>query len=266
MAEELLALTQPERQRERRRAIAGWAAPIAAGALVAISSLSYVTLRERDAAMAARLRADRTQSKLGIVSQRSAALEESYAHSELTRQELGEKLAARAQEVKRLAAQVIDTKRENDAAHARIATLASEAENAKRDVLLAQRKLESQGARMINLEGDLFSAQQRHALSESELRETRARLSSAEQELDGMRVRARTLLAELDRARAEANHQMGRAATLEETLSSLQRDRSRAQRDLAHERQRAADLAQQVRELETQDAPQTGEVPDTLLP
>jgi eukaryotic-like serine/threonine-protein kinase len=266
MAEELLALTQPERQRERRRAIAGWAAPIAAGALVAISSLSYVTLRERDAAMAARLRADRTQSKLGIVSQRSAALEESYAHSELTRQELGEKLAARAQEVKRLAAQVIDGKRENDAAQTRIAVLASEAENARREVMLAQRKLESQSARMSSLEGDLFSTQQRHALSESELREMRARLSSAEQELDGMRVRARTLLAELDRARAEANHQLGRAATLEETLSSLQRDRSRAQRDLAHERQRAADLAQQVREFETHDVPHAGEGPETLLP
>ncbi len=266
MAEELLVLTRPERQRERRRAIAGWAAPIAAGAIVAISSLSYVTLRERDAATAARLRADRTQSKLGIVSQRSAVLEESYAHSELTRQELGEKLAARGQEVKRLAAQVIDAKRQHDAAQARIALLGIEAENGKREILLAQRKVESQGARMVGLEGDLFSSQQREALSESELRETRSRLASAEQELDGMRVRARTLLAELDRARAEASHQMTRAATMEETLRELQRDRTRAQRDLASERQRAADLSQQVRELEAQDAPATGEIPDNLAP
>jgi len=261
MAVELLALTQPERARERRRAIAGWAAPIAAGALVAISSLTYVTLRERDAATAARLRADRTQSKLGIVSQQSAALQESYAHSELTRQELADKLAGSLREAKRLSSELHEAQRENAAANARAASLAGDLDLTKRDLTLAQRKLDTQLAHMASIEGDLFSSQQRQALSESELRETRSRLGAAEQELDGMRMRARTLLSELDRARAEANHQLGRAATLEETLAATQRERARAQRELSGERQRSAELTQQVHALEaqtSQPAPTTG--------
>ncbi len=250
MAEELLVLTRPERVRERRRAIAGWAAPIAAGALVAISSLTYVTLRERDAAIAARLRADRTQSKLGIVSQQSAALQESYAHSELTRQELAEKLAASTHETRRLSAQLSDVQSESAAANERAASLAADLDATKRDLTLGQRKIDTQISQMRAIEGNLFSAQQRQALSESELREARSRLGTVEQELDGMRMRARTLLAELDRARAEANQQLGRAATLEETLTATQRERSRAQRELSGERQRTTDLAHQVHELE----------------
>lgn len=263
LADELLILTQPERQRERRRAIAGWAAPIAAGALVAVSSLTYVTLREREAATAARLRADRTQSRLGVVSQRSAELEESYAHSELTRQQLADKLQSVSYEARRLAMEVIDQRREKDAAQARMASLTNELEGIKRESQVAQRKIEAQLARISGLEGDLYSSRQRQALSDSELRETRLRLGAAEQELDGLRVRARSLLSELDRARAEASHQLGRVATLEETLASTQRERSRAQRDLQSERQRSAELSQEVRELE---ARQSQPASNTQLP
>ncbi len=249
LAKELELLTRPERERERRRAVMGWALPIAMGAIAAVGSITYVYLRERDAATAARLRADETQSRLGIVSQRSEALRESYEHSELTRQQLSQRLASREREAKKLSAQLIDSRREADALSARMRALSQHLDDAKKELEAKERKVESQLGRIALLEGDLFSSQQRRALTESELRESRSRLSAAEQELDGLRVRARTLLAELDRARSDANVHKDRVESLEDALGAAVRERSRVVRDLASERARSAELSQRVRTL-----------------
>jgi serine/threonine protein kinase len=253
-AEELAVLTRPEMRRDKRRAVLRWASPIAACAMAGIVSISYVYLRERDAAHAARLRADETQNRLGVVSAESAELRESYAHSELTRQELSNALADSVGEARSLASQLARARREADVAATKLLTLAGEADAEKRKTAEAQQELAAMSMRVARLEGDLFSSQQRQALADSELREARSRLASAAQELDSLRVRARDVLSELDRARADARGQGERVGTLEGQLQEMQRERSRMQRELVDERERSAAFSQQA-----QRAPQDEE-------
>jgi serine/threonine protein kinase len=247
-AEELSVLTRPEQQREKRRAVVRWASPIAVCALAAIASMSYVYLRERNAAHAARLRADETQNRLGVVSAKSEALRESYEHSELTRQELSNELADRVNEARALSEQLAQARRQADLTATKLLSMAAEADAEKRKVSEAQQKIEGLNAQLTRVHGELFSAQQRQGLTESELREARSRLASASQELDTLRIRARDMLSELDRARADARGQDERVGSLENQLRDVKQESARMQRELIDARQRSAAVAQQQAE------------------
>jgi serine/threonine protein kinase len=245
-AQELQVLTRPERQRERRKAVMRWAAPIALGSLLGLSSITYVYLKKREEAKAAHLRADITETKLGRESARRMRLEESYQHSELTRQQLEDRLVDRSQEAQRLGIALGRSRHESSELAGRLQALAAELEGMRRERDVATRKFEGAQARMALLEGQLFNAEQKRAVVESELRESRSRMHAAEGELDDLRVRARTLLGELDRAREEAQSQIGRATDLEQTLSSTRQDRLRLQSELDDERRRARELEAQL--------------------
>ncbi|HEX6239633.1 MAG TPA: protein kinase, partial [Polyangiales bacterium] len=219
-AEELSMLTRPEQARARRRAVMSWAAPIMLGSAVALSSITYVYLKKRDEADAAQLRAEVTEGKLGAESARRMRLEESYQHSELTRQQLEDRLTDRSLEVTRLTGALTRARHDSSELTGRLHGLAAELEAMRRERDVHAHKLESSQARLSQVEGQLFSAEQRRALLESELREARVRSNSAEHELDELRVRARTLMTELDRAREEVDTQLGRASDLEQSLAN----------------------------------------------
>jgi serine/threonine protein kinase len=225
LAEELQILTRPERERARRKAVMRWAAPIALGSLLGLSSITYVYLKKREEAKAAHLRADITETKLGRESARRILLEESYQHSELTRQQLEDRLVDRTQEAQRLGTALGRTRRESSELAGRLQELAAELEAMRRERDSVARRLEGAQARVSLLEGQLFNAEQKRAVVESELRESRSRMHAAEGELNELRVRARGLLGELDRAREEANSQIDRAAGLEQTLASTRQER-----------------------------------------
>jgi len=260
-AEELSVLTRPERRRERRRAVMRWAAPLAMGSMVALSSITYVYLKKREEAQAAQLRADVTEDKLGKESARRMELEESFQLSELTRQQVEDRLLARDREVSHLGAQLGRARTENTEMVGRLQSVAAELEGSRRS-------LHSEQAKTTSLEGQLFSAEQRRAFVESELRETRSRMGAAEAELDELRTRARVLLTELDKAREEAHTQVGRVSTLERALAHARDEQEQVAEDLAVERRK-------VRELEARasaptpsqphiDAPQGGEPLPTM--
>jgi predicted nucleic acid-binding Zn-ribbon protein len=246
LAEELSVLTRPEQQRARRRAVMSWAAPMMLGSAVALSSITYVYLKKRDEADAAYLRAEVTEGKLGAESARRMRLEESYQHSELTRQQLGDRLSDRSQEVARLTAALARARHDSSELTGRLHTLAAELEGMRRERDINAHKLESSQARLSQVEAHLFSAEQRRALLESELREARVRSSSAEHELDELRGRARTLMSELDRAREEMDAQLGRTSDLEQNLASTRQERLRLQGELDSERRRRNDLEAQL--------------------
>ena len=255
-AEELAALTRPERVRERRRAVMRWAAPIALGSMVGLSSITYVYLKKREEAQAAQLRADVTQDKLGKESARRMELEESFQLSELTRQQVEDRLLARDREVNHLGAQLGRARHENTELVGRLQGVAAELEGSRRS-------LHNEQARVSSLEGQLFSSEQRRAFVESELRETRSRMGAAEAELDELRTRARTLLAELDKAREEAHSQSGRVNSLERALAHARDEQERVAEDLASERRKLRELESQASAPHT-DAPPTAENTPTL--
>jgi eukaryotic-like serine/threonine-protein kinase len=244
LAEELDVLTRPEQARSRRRSVMRWAAPIALGSMLGLSSITYVYLKERDAAHEARQRADLTLSKLGVESARRALLEESYQHSELTRQQLSDRLTARTREATQLDMQLSRARREHAELIGRMQGVVAELENTRRDREVTQRSLEAQKARVSVVEGQLFDAEQKRAFVESELREAKTRGRAAESELDELRVRARTMLAELDRARDEADAQLERATSLEQTLGALRREKLRLDLELEMEKKRGSDFAE----------------------
>jgi serine/threonine protein kinase len=247
-AEELSVLTRPERERERRRTVMRWAVPIALGSLLGLSSITYVYLKKREEARAASLRADVTEGKLGRESARRMRLEESYQHSELTRQQLEDRLTDRMQEVVRLNGQLSHSRRELSELTGRLHGVAAELEAQRRERDSVQRKLSSTEARLTVIEGQLFNAEQKRAFTESELREARLRMNAAENEVDELRGRTRVLLGELDKARDEASSQLGRAADLEQSLSAARQERLRLQTELDAERRRATDLEARLSE------------------
>jgi serine/threonine protein kinase len=238
LAEELHELTRPERARERRRAIMRWAAPIALGSLVGLSSITYEYLKKRDEATQATLRAEVTENKLDQESARRMKAEESFQLAELSRQQLEDRLRAQDREVSQLGAQLSRTRRESAEVVGRLQNVAAELDGARR-------ALHAEQARASVLEGQLFSSDQKRAFMESELREAKLRMNAAESELDDLRSRARSLLAELDRARNETHTQLGRAASLERALASARAEQARTE-DALKEAQR------RVRELEAQ--------------
>ncbi len=238
-AEELVVLTRPERSRERRRAVMRWAAPIALGSLVGLSSITYVYLKKREEAQAAQLRAEVTQDQLGKESARRIKLEESFQLSELTRQQVEDRLLARDREVSHLGAQLARVRREHSETVGRLQSVAAELEGSRRS-------LQSEQSRVSTLEGQLFSSEQQRAFVESELRETRSRMGAAEAELDELRVRARTLLSELDKARQEAHSQDGRVSSLERALAHARSEQERVSEDLAAERRKVRELEARV--------------------
>lgn len=237
-AGELDILTRPEREREKKRAIMRWAIPIAVGSMLGLSSITYVYLKEREEAHAARMHAEVTLSKLGEESARRALLEENYQHSELTRQQLSERLVARSREADQLDARLVRAGRDHAELASRIASTSAELEATRRDREATMRKLEAQEARTSVVEGQLFDAQQKQAFVESELREARSRSRAAESELDELRVRSRTLLTELERARDETDAQLERAQGLEQSLTTLRQEKLRMELELKVERRR----------------------------
>jgi len=246
LAEELSVLTRPERERARRKTVMSWALPIALGSLLGLSSFTYVYLKKREEARAAAQRADVTAGKLGRESARRMRLEESYQHSELTRQQLEDRLTDRTQEAARLAGQLVHARRELSELTGRLHSLAAELEGQRRERDSTQRKLAGSEARVSLLEGQLFNAEQKRAFVESELREARMRMNVAENEVDELRTRSRALLSELDRARDEAKSQLGRAADLEQSLSATRQERLRLQGELDAQRRRTEDLEARV--------------------
>ena len=232
LAEELEVLTRPEQERKRRRSIMRWAAPIAVGSLLGLSSITYVYVKELGVSQDARMRAALTMTKLDAESARRAHLEESFQHSELTRQQLAERLAARTHEASTLDNQLARARREHVELTSRLQGIHSELEATRRERDATHQTLEAQRTRVSVVEGQLFDAEQKRAFIESELRETRARTKSAESELDELRVRARTMLAELDRARDETDAQLERSTSLEQTLITLRREKSRLELEL----------------------------------
>lgn len=241
-AEELSVLTRPEQARLRRKAVMSWAAPIMLGSAVALSSITYVYLKKRDEADAAQLRAEVTEGKLGAESARRMRLEESYQHSELTRQQLEDRLTDRSQEVTRLSGALLRARHDSSELTGRLHTLAAELEGVRRERDAHAHKLDSTQARLTLVEGQLFTSEQKRAFVDSELREARVRMNGAEHELDELRVRARNLIGELDRAREEADAQLGRSSDLEQSLSSTRQERLRLQAELDNEKRRARDL------------------------
>ena len=239
LAEELAVLTQPEQERARRRAIARWAAPIALGSMLGLSSITYVYLREREEAHEQRLRADVTMSKLDAESARRAHLEESYQHSELTRQQLSERLMARTREASQLESQLMRARRDYAELGGRLQAVNSELDATRRERENTLRKVEAQQARISVVEGQLFDAEQKRAFVESELREVRSRSRAAEAELDELRGRARTLLAELERARDDTDAQIERVTTLEQTVTNLRQEKLRVELELEIAQKRA---------------------------
>ncbi|HEY6877392.1 MAG TPA: hypothetical protein VI299_05205, partial [Polyangiales bacterium] len=243
-AEQLNVLTRPEQERARRRSIMRWAAPIALGSIVGLSSITYVYIKEREVSHRAQLRADLTLTKLGAEAAKRAELEESFQHSELTRQQLAERLTVRAHEAAALETQLARSHRERNELNGRLNGTVSELEATKRDREATLRTLEAQRARTAMLEGQLFDADQKRAFMESELREARTRAKSSEAELDELRVRGRTMLAELERARAEVDAQLLRANNLEQLLGNLRREKLRIELELDVERKRRDGVAE----------------------
>jgi eukaryotic-like serine/threonine-protein kinase len=242
LTEELEILTRPEQERKRRRSIMRWSAPIALGSMVGLSSLTYVYIKEREESLTARMRADLTLTKLDAESARRALLEENYQHSELTRQQLSERIAARTREAALLDTQLTRARREHAELMSRIQGLNGELESMRRERENAVRAIEAQRARLSVVEGQLFDAEQKRAFLESDLREARSRSKTAEAELDELRVRARTMLAELDRARDETDAQLERATSLEQTLGALRREKLRVELELELERKKAGNF------------------------
>ncbi|MDB4990375.1 MAG: serine/threonine protein kinase [Myxococcaceae bacterium] len=232
LAEELDVLTRPEQARKRRRSILSWAAPITVGSMLGLSSLTYVYIKEREVSHDARTRAVLTMTKLDAESARRALLEESFQHSELTRQQLSERLTARTREAAQLDTQLARARREHAELTSRLQNLNTELDATRRDRDATQHTLEGQRTRVSVVEGQLFDAEQKRAFVESELRETRTRSKTAEAELDELRVRARTMLAELERARDETDAQLERATSLEETMAKLRREKNRLELEL----------------------------------
>jgi tRNA A-37 threonylcarbamoyl transferase component Bud32 len=243
----LTVLTRPEERRQRRRAVMRWAMPIALGSLLGLSSVTYGYIVKRAEAMQAVLRAEVTENKLDRESERRMQLEESFQNSELTRQELADKLVERGGEIQRLGAQLGKVRRSNNEFAERMRALSAELDATHRSEQVAQRKLEQQAARVATLEGNLFSSEQRRAFLESELRETRSRMNAAESELNDVRERARTLLAELDRMRDEVESHVSRASILEQSLAKARAERQEAEDDLAEARAQANELERKLR-------------------
>ena len=231
--DELQLLTLPERVKARRRSVLRWAAPLGLGALIALSSITYEYLKKREEAQAAQLRAKVTETKLGRESARRMRLEESYQVSELTRQQLGDRLTQRDEEVDRLEGQLARSRRDQGEMVGRLHALAAEIEEVQRKRDALQHRMDSAEAKLAVTEGKLFNADQRNAFMKSELRESRSRMEAAETELEELRSRGRFLLAELDRARGEADTQIGRLAELEQALSRTRFDRDRLEEELA---------------------------------
>jgi serine/threonine protein kinase len=244
LAEELDVLTRPEQQRARRRAVMRWAAPIALGSIVGLTSITYVYIKEREVSHKAQLLADLTLNKLGVESARRAMLEESYQHSELTRQQLSERLTVRTHEAAALETQLARSQRERQELNGRLNGTIAELEATKRDREATLRTLEAQRARTTMLEGQLFDADQKRAFMESELREARTRAKASEAELDELRVRGRTMLSELERARAEVDAQLLRANNLEQLLGNLRREKLRIELELDVERKKNDGVAE----------------------
>jgi eukaryotic-like serine/threonine-protein kinase len=253
LAEELAILTRPEQERARRREIMRWAAPIALGSMLGLSSITYVYLREREEAHEQRLRADVTLSKLDAESARRALLEENYQHSELTRQQLTERLLARTREANQLDSQLARARRDYAELAGRLQGVNAELDATRRERENVLRKVETQQARISVVEGQLFDAEQKRAFVESELREARSRSRAAESELDELRVRARTLLSELDRARDDTDAQLERATTLEQTVSNLRQEKLRVELELEIARKQAGQFEE--RRIEPAAAP-----------
>jgi eukaryotic-like serine/threonine-protein kinase len=254
-AEELKVLTRPEQERARRRSIMRWAAPIALGSVLGLASITYVYIEERETSHLARLRADLTLSKLGVESAKRALLEENYQHSELTRQQLSERLTARTHEAASLETQLARSHRERSELNGRLTGVSSELEATKRDREATARTLDAQRARASMLEGQLFDADQKRAFMESELREARTRAKTSESELDELRVRGRTMLAELERARSEVEAQLARANNLEQLLGNMRRDKLRIELELDVERRKGSDIAERPAEPPVEPAP-----------
>ncbi|MEY4512254.1 MAG: hypothetical protein RLZZ450_4376 [Pseudomonadota bacterium] len=242
LTEELAILTRPEQARARRRSIMRWSAPIALGSMLGLSSITYVYIKEREVSHNARMRADLTLTKLDAESARRALLEENYQHSELTRQQLAERIATRTREAALLDTQLSRARREHAELVSRMQGLHSELENIRREREVTQHALEAQRARLSVVEGQLFDAEQKRAFVESDLREARTRSKTAEAELDELRVRARTMLAELDRARDETDAQLERATNLEQTLGALRREKLRVELELELERKKSGQV------------------------
>ncbi len=255
LAVELDVLTRPEQQRARRRSIMRWAAPIALGSLTALSSVTWVYLKEREVSQRAQLRADLTLSKLDAESARRASLEESYQHSELTRNQLADRLAARTHEAAALETQLSRSQRERTDLNGRLNGTLSELEATKRDRETTLRTLDAQRARTSMLEGQLFDAEQKHAFMEGELREARSRAKASEAEVDELRVRGRTMLSELERARAETDAQLLRANNLEQLLGNMRREKLRIELELDVERKKGNGVAERPIELPVEPAP-----------
>jgi serine/threonine protein kinase len=251
LADELSVLTRPERARQRRRSIMRWAVPIGLGSVLGLSSVTYGYLEKRAEAKQATLRAEVTEDKLDQETERRMQLAESYQDSELSRQELAERLTKRDHEVEKQRSLISRVRRLNDELVVQKRLMNGELEAVKRSEQAAQRKAEQQAARLTALSGELFSNEQRRAFLESELREARSRQSSAEQELDQLRTRAHSLLAELDRARAEASGHNERVEDLQAALANARAERDRAQDQLSEERARRSELERQLRREST---------------
>jgi eukaryotic-like serine/threonine-protein kinase len=253
LTEELEILTRPEQARKRRRSIMRWSAPIALGSVLGLSSITYVYIKEREESHNARMRADLTLTKLDAESARRALLEESYQHSELTRQQLSERIATRTREAALLDTQLSRSRREHAELVSRMQGLHAELENIRREREATVHALEAQRARLSVVEGQLFDAEQKRAFVESDLREARTRAKTAESELDELRVRARTMLAELDRARDETDAQLERATNLEQTLGSLRREKLRVELELELERKKSGQVEERPIEPSSAD-------------
>ena len=247
LVELLTVLTRPEERRQKRRAVMRWAVPIVLGSLLGLSSVTYGYIIKRAEAMQAVLRAEVTENKLDRESERRMQLEESFQNSELTRQQLADKLGERGQEIQRLGGLLGKARRSSVEFAERARVLAGELDAARRNELTAQRKLENQSGRLASLEGSLYSSEQKRAFLESELRETRSRMNAAEGELGALRERARNLLSELDRTRDEAHSQQSRASTLEQQLMTARVERERAREELEEARAHVNELERRLR-------------------
>ncbi|MET0287426.1 MAG: protein kinase [Polyangiales bacterium] len=243
-AAELDVLTRPEQERARRRSVMRWAAPIALGSLTALSSITYVYIKEREVSHNAQLRADLTMTKLDAEAAARALLQENFQHSELTRQQITDRLAARTREAASLETQLSRSHRERNELNGRLNGTLSELEATKRDREATVRTLDAQRGRTTMLEGQLFDADQKRAYLESELREVRTRAKASEAEVDELRVRGRTMLSELERARAETDAQLLRANNLEQLLGNMRREKLRIELELDVEKRKRDGVAE----------------------
>jgi hypothetical protein len=265
LAEELAILTAPEDRRKRFIRLARWLGPLLATLVVTFGAVVFVMDREARLqeleAEQARLEAAETRDSLIEEEERRRALEvdvanarDEYQQSELTRNELADRLAETEGDLTATRSGLRAERARSRGLRERLGTATDENERLTGELGTTRDTL-------ARTERTLASTEQRAADLSAQLATTRADLSTARNEAEQERRRVAELTTEANTLRGQLAGARAQSSELERQLATTELARSQAQTQVDALRRRIAELERELAALRSRPTAGTDVTP-----